>query len=163
MSPRQRRKQTFLASIMLGAFASRALIPPGFMPAGDRPLSLEICWEGFPAAMLAHGESAHPGSGDMGSMDMGSMSPAAMSAGAMATSHGERLHGAHVHHHPGSPAHSEHCIFGASCSAGPTPHLPPPSDVPPAQPVRSAAFASFAGAVRLVHLPQPRAPPDRLS
>jgi hypothetical protein len=28
------------ASIMLVAFASRALVPPGFMPASDRPFSI---------------------------------------------------------------------------------------------------------------------------
>ncbi len=124
-----------LASIMLVAFASRALVPLGFMPAGDQPFSIEICWEGFPAATLAHGEPPH--------------SMAAHS-------------GAH-HHHSGSPSHSEHCVFGTACSAGPISHLPLLSENSSAQPLRAVAFVSFAAAVHLVHLPQPRAPPGRLS
>ena len=48
-----------MASIMLVAFASRMLIPPGFMPASGRPFLIEICWEGLPAGMLALVEPAH--------------------------------------------------------------------------------------------------------
>jgi hypothetical protein len=114
-----------MASIMLVAFATRALIAPGFMPAGDRPFSLEICWEGFPAEMLAHG--------------------------------------APHHRHSGSPSHSEHCVFGTACSAGPIPHLLLPSDISAARQLLAVAFVSIAVAVRFVHLPQPRAPPGRLS
>ena len=115
---------------MLVAFAARALIPLGFMPASDRPFSIDICWEGFPAGMLAHGATHH--------------------------------------HHSGSPAspqnpHSEHCVFGTACGAGPIPHLPPPSDVPAAEPLRAVAFVSIAGAVHLVYLPPSRAPPRQLS
>ena len=138
MSLRKRSSRALLASIMLVPFALRALIPPGFMPASDRPFSIEICWEGFPANMLAQGE---PPSAD--SMGMDSMQ------------------GAH-HHHSGSPPHSEHCVFG-TCSAGPTPHLPLPSDTPPTRRLRATAVVSIAGAVRLVHLPQSRAPPGRPS
>jgi hypothetical protein len=123
-----------MASIMLVAFASRALIPPGFMPASDRWFSIEICWEGLPAEMLGMDSMpAHP------------------------------QQGVHLHHHSGSPSHSEHCVFGTACSGGPIPHLPLPSDISPTQQLRAVAFVSFAGAVRVVHLPQPRAPPGRLS
>ena len=139
MSLRKRRSRALLASIMLVPFALRALIPPGFMPASDRPFSIEICWEGFPANMLAHGEPPFADSMGMDSMQ-----------------------GAH-HHHSGSPPHSGHCVFGAACSAGPTPHLPLPSDIPPTRQACAAAVVSIAGAVRLVHLPQSRAPPGRLS
>ncbi len=125
LSPRKRRRLTLLASIMLVAFATRALIPAGFMPTSERPFSIEICWEGFPADMLTHGEPHH--------------------------------------HHSGSPSHSEHCVFGTACSAGPTPYLPLPSDSSSAKQLRAVAVVSIAGAVRLVHLPQPRAPPGRLS
>jgi len=119
----KRNRRTLMAGIMLVAFASRVLIPPGFMPASDRPFSFEICWEGLPADMLAHVE----------------------------------------HHHHGSPSQSEHCVFGTACGAGPIPYLPLPSDFSSAQQLRAVAFASIAVPVRVVHLPQSRAPPSRLS
>jgi hypothetical protein len=144
-----------MAGIMLVAFASRALIPPGFMPASGRPFSIEICWEGLTADMLAHVEHSHADSMGMESMGMGGM-PAEDS-----TSHHGPLQGAHPH--SGSPSQSEHCVFGTACSAGPVLHLPLPSDFSSAQQLRAVAFASIAVAVRVVHLPQPRAPPGRLS
>jgi hypothetical protein len=119
-----------LASIMLVAFALRALIPVGFMPSSERPFSLEICWEGLPAGAM-----------DMGSMDMGSMG----------------------HHHSGSSAHSEHCVFGTACGAGPLSHLPLLSDVSEARQLRAVELVSLASTVHLVHLPQARAPPTQLS
>jgi hypothetical protein len=119
LSPGKRNRRALIAGIMLVAFALRALIPAGFMPASGRPFSLEICWDGLPAGMLVHS----------------------------------------AHHHSGSPAHSDHCVFGTACSAGPTPHPPLPSDFLSAQQLRAVAFASIAAAVRVVHLPQSRAPP----
>jgi hypothetical protein len=50
-----------LAGLMLAAFAVRALIPQGFMPSHAAPLSLEICPDGLPAQLLAHGVHRHPG------------------------------------------------------------------------------------------------------
>lgn len=51
-----------IAGIMLLAFAARALVPAGFMPASDRAFSIEICPEGFPAQLLVHaGHHHHPG------------------------------------------------------------------------------------------------------
>ena len=41
-----------IAGVMLLAFALRALVPQGFMPASDRPFMVEICPEGFPAELL---------------------------------------------------------------------------------------------------------------
>jgi len=140
----QRNRRTLMASILLVAFASCALIPPGFMPAGGRPFSLEICREGLPAGLLAHLEPAHAG------MDM----PAESMAPHHDTPQGS-------HHHP--PSQSEHCVFGTACSAGPIPHLPLPSGFSSARQFGAIAFSSIAIAVRVVHLPQPRAPPVRLS
>jgi len=140
---------------MLVAFALRALIPPGFMPANARPFSLEICWEGLPAHMLGHGEPAQ--ADGMDSMGMGSMAmdePAEDS-----TSHRDPAQGARTHH----PAHGDHCVFGTACSAGPVSHFPLLSQISSAQQLRAVAFDSIEGAVRFVHLPQPRAPPGRLS
>jgi hypothetical protein len=37
---------------MLLAFALRALVPQGFMPSSDRPFTVQICPEGFPAQLL---------------------------------------------------------------------------------------------------------------
>ena len=59
------RTRRLLAALMLAAFAVRALIPPGFMPAHAAPLTLEICPDGFPAQLLghaahhSHGKHAH--------------------------------------------------------------------------------------------------------
>ncbi len=77
------------------------------------------------------------------------------------TSHDERRQGP-LHHH-GSPSESEHCVFGTACNAGPIPQLPLPRDFSSAATARAVAFASLAGTLYLVHLPQPRAPPGRLS
>ncbi|MGA2399179.1 MAG: hypothetical protein ABSG30_14090 [Steroidobacteraceae bacterium] len=143
-----------MASIMLAALASRVLIPPGFMPASDRPFWIEICWDGLPAGMLTQLGPAHADS--MG-MDMPADSMAAHPG--HSTSHGGPQQGPHHH---GSPSQSEHCVFGTACSAGPIPHLPLPSDFSSAQQLRAFAFASIAVAVRVVHLPQARAPPARL-
>lgn len=160
-----------MAGIMLVAFASRVLIPPGFMPASGWPFSLEICWEDLPADMLAHVEPAHADSMGMDSMDMESMPADSMAADSIhdsmhrdpvadSTSHRGPQQG--PHHHHGSPSQSEHCVFGTACSAGPIPHLPLAGDFSSAQQLRPGAFASIAVAVRGVHLPQPRAPPSRL-
>jgi hypothetical protein len=176
LSPSKRSRRTLIASIMLVAFALRALVPTGFMPASDRPFSIEICWEGFPAEMLAHGKPpTYADSVGMHSMGIDSMLADSVSAHSMpadsdsmhrepvgvATSHRGSLEGAH--RHSGSPSHSEHCLFGSACSAGPILHLLLPSDTSSAQQLRAVAFLSIADAVRLVHLPQPRAPPGRLS
>ncbi len=152
-------RRTLTAGILLVAFAVRALIPPGFMPATDRPFSIDICWEGLPAGLLAHREPSHADatgmdmdSMDMDSMDMGSMDMGPMGVGAMP-----------AHSHSRTSSHSEHCVFGTACSAGPVSHLPLLSGVSSARQLRAVAFESIALAIRLVHLPQPRAPPVRLS
>jgi len=151
--PRERSRRTLMASVMLVALALRALIPPGFMPASDRPFSIEICWDGFPANVLAPYEPAHADAMGMDSMPE--------HAGDVA-SHRGPLQAAH-HHHAGHPSHSEHCVFGSACGAGPIPDLPLLSEFSHAQTLLAVAFVSIAGAVRLVHLPQSRAPPGRLS
>ncbi len=162
-------RRTVIAGIMLVAFLSRGLIPPGFMPAGGRPLSLEICWEGLPAEMLAHNEPSRSEPMDMGmdsmsmdSMPADSMAPASShaSAGDASLSRNLPLHAGH--HSKGTPQ-GEHCVFGTACSAGPTPHLPLAGDFSSTITLRAAAFASMAVDVRVVHLPQSRAPPGRLS
>jgi len=144
MRPSTKASRKSVAGVMLTAFALRALVPPGFMPASDRPFSIEICWEGLPAAALPHDEPM-----DMGSMGMSTRDAAPADASA--------------HNHARHPSHTEHCVFGTACSAGPVPHLSLLSDISTSQPLRAPAFVSAVGSVRLVHLPQPRAPPGRLS
>jgi hypothetical protein len=147
-----------MAGIMLVAFASRALIAPGFMPASGRPFSIEICPEGLSAEVLARVEPSHS-MDHADSMAMESMGMDSMAAdGSM-----HREPAGSSHHHRGNPSQSEHCVFGTSCSAGPMSHLPLPSDFSSSREFRAATFASLAAAVRVVHLPQPRAPPSRLS
>jgi hypothetical protein len=152
-------RRTLTAGILLVAFAVRALIPPGFMPATDRPFSIEICWEGLPAGVLARGGPPHADSTGMDSTGMDSTGMDSMDMDSMPA---HPMQGAH-HHHSGSSSHSEHCVFGTACSAGPILHLPLPSELSSTRQPLAVAFVSIAGAVRLVHLPQPRAPPGRLS
>ena len=167
-------RRTLIAGLMLVAFLSRGLIPPGFMPASGQPLSLEICWEGLPAEMLAHGEPSRsePMDMDMGSMSMDSMPADAMPADSMAPASihgsagdhsGSRSFPLQAGHHSKRSPPGEHCVFGTACSAGPTPHLALAGDFSSAMTLHAAAFASMAVDVRVVYLPQSRAPPRRLS
>lgn len=57
------RTRTLIAAVMLAAFAVRALIPLGFMPVSASPLTLEICPDGLPAALLGHAGHHHHGNG----------------------------------------------------------------------------------------------------
>ena len=139
----KRSNRTLMTGVMLVVVALRMLIPPGFMPTSGRPFLLELCWEGLPAELLAHVGSPAADSMDMESMGM--------------DHEGTGTHGS------GSPSPSDHCVFGTACSAGPIPHLPLPSDLYVGQRLRAVAFSSIAAAVRLVHLPQARAPPSRLN
>jgi len=63
----RKRSRALAASLMLAAFAARALITPGFMPADGRALALEICPEGFPAQLLPHALHRHHHHGGRGS------------------------------------------------------------------------------------------------
>jgi hypothetical protein len=146
----RRNRRTLVVGILLAAFASFALIPPGFMPASGRPFSLEICPEGLPSGMLALLEPSEADSAGRGAMGMPEDSTAAHHGG---------LHGAHHH----TSSQSDHCVFGTACGAAPLPHHPPHGDFSAAPPLLAAALTPIGAAVRVVHLPQPRAPPARLS
>ena len=162
-------RRTLIAGLMLVAFLSRGLIPPGFMPASGRPLSLEICWEGLPAEMLAHREPtrSEPMDMDMGSMSMDSMPADSMEPASIPGSAGDisptRSLPLQAGHRSKRTPQGEHCVFGTACSAGPTPHLALAGDFSSAMTLHAAAFASMAVDVRVVYLPQSRAPPGRLS
>src|SRR5581483_8723289 len=63
-----RQQHRWLSSLLVLAFALRALIPAGFMPGGNGELSLQICPDGFPATHLAgsvdHAAHHHHGAPD---------------------------------------------------------------------------------------------------
>lgn len=120
-----------LIGALLPAFALRALIPAGYMPALGAPFAFELCPVGFPAQLL------HPG--------------------AIA----QHDHGARTHHgskHPVITADS--CPFGsASSGAGFAPDQPDMSSVFVAemQPATQRSRALMASEKFCVQ--QPRAPP----
>jgi hypothetical protein len=108
-----------ITALLLLAFAARALVPLGYMPSHERPFSLELCPEGFPAQLLAH--AGH-------------------------------------HHHPGSPAHNDHCVFGTACPPGPLSELRALSAFTPLEsPPRALRVAAIV--VRRVTPPHARGPP----
>jgi hypothetical protein len=49
------------ASFLLLAFVVRSLIPAGFMPAAERPFTLEICPDGMPAPVSLAYQAGMPG------------------------------------------------------------------------------------------------------
>jgi hypothetical protein len=119
-----------IAGILLVALVFRALVPAGFMPVPDHPLSLEICPEGFPPQLLHHG------------MD-----------------HGPGMHHSGAASHSHNSARSEHCVFAAVAGTGLATHahgvhapldrsLAPLFDIAP-----------FALRTQRFRIQQPRAPP----
>lgn len=119
---------------VLLAFVLRACIPVGFMPAADGSLSLMICPAGFPAALLPASSMPMPGGMPMPAQPL----------------HGHGL------------MDSGYCAFTTGFSSAPPPLLLAAlflllSSVT----VMAVAVLAPAG-IRLVHLPQPRAPPAPL-
>lgn len=157
IKPTSVRQRRWLASLLALTFALRALIPAGFMPAGDGSLTLRICPEGFVAALLINSgnHAAHDGHHHEATDH-----PATVDA--QAIGHGDA-------DSSGAPGHdhrswmSTHCPFGAVASA------PPPiqahalavlseTQVPLAHP--AALPVSFGLRHRIA---QPRAPPSHLA
>jgi hypothetical protein len=139
LSARARNRRTVLAGILAFAFASAALIPSGFMPAAGWPFALEICHEGLPAGLLT----------------------AAGQPLAHHHHHGGPEHESQ-HHHPGGSTAGEHCVFASLCGSGPTRDPALPNPIRSVQTRCAATFFARAVPARLIHRPQPRAPPDRL-
>jgi len=159
----RRGRRSVLASILLVAFAARAFIPAGFMPASHRPFSLDICGEDLPAGMLAQIDPLQSESTGMPAMDMSGMDMSGMDMASMQMQRMPAGSQRAVHHPQGSMGHREHCVFATVCGVGPVPHLPTASDFSSSAVFCAPACASIAVPVRVVHLPQPRAPPLRLS
>lgn len=117
---------------MLVALALRALIPIGFMPAGDGTLSLMICPGGFPPALLPQQRTMPDG------MGMPVPQP----------------------HHPGHGLMEDgSCVFTTGFAAAPPPLLAAAFVLRLAcRGVAITRMAAPAGS-RLVPIPQARAPP----
>jgi hypothetical protein len=136
----RRTTRARLVGALLLAFSLRALIPLGFMPAADGTLSLMICPAGLPAWLLHE-----PAMG-----------------GGMAMSGGRAM--PQQPQHPG-PRHGQglmdegYCGFTTGCSPAPPPLLLALlSLVLSCIAVTAVTLLAPAG-IRLVHLPQARAPP----
>jgi hypothetical protein len=69
------------------------------------------------------------------------------------------LSGGARHHHGGGPSHSDHCAFGSAGSGGPLPQLSTLAHSLIVRDMPAEDVLSVAAYVRLVHLPQARAPP----
>jgi hypothetical protein len=124
-----------LVFAILLAFALRAVIPLGFMPAEDGSLSLMICPAGFPAALLA-GKSMPMSDG----MPMPAHQQPGQGAGHGATDDG-------------------YCAFTTGFSSAPPPLLLAVLFLLLSCVAIVAVTVLAPAGIRLVHVPQARAPP----
>ena len=124
-------RQRLIAAILL-ALALRALIPIGFMPAGDGTLSLMICPGGFPSALLPQEKMMQDG--------MGMPVPPPQ--------------------HPGHGVmHEGYCVFTTGFAAAPPPLLVTAFVLLLACLGVVVSRVVAPAGIRLVHVPQARAPP----
>jgi len=149
-----RNTRQWLISALLLALVTRALIPAGFMPATDRPLSFQICPDGFPAQLLAGSQDPHAhhhhGVHGAGHPDTGAeQTPAAQSDEAANAGT----------HHQHSAAGNEHCVFAAAAAAGPFAFAPTfAADAAIALPIAAPSLPAHTESLRF-RIPQPRGPP----
>jgi hypothetical protein len=140
-----RNSRQWLISALLLALVTRALIPAGFMPATDRPLSFQICPEGFPAQLLASSQDPHAHHHH----GAGAEQPASAQSGAASAGT----------HHQHSAAGNEHCVFAAAAAAGPLAFAPTfAAEAAIALPLPATVLPSRTESLRF-RLPQPRGPP----
>ena len=134
-----RNSRQWLISALLLALVTRALIPAGFMPATDRPLSFQICPDGFPAQLLASSQDPHAHHHHLGA-GTGAEEPSST-------------------HHQHSAAGNEHCVFAAAAAAGPLAFAPTfAAEAAIALPLRATILPSRTESLRF-RVPQPRGPP----
>ena len=126
----------WLIGTLLVALLVRALIPAGFMPATDRPLSFQICPDGFPAALLSRAQDPH--------------------------AHHHPHHnggdeGGATHNH--GSANADHCVFAAAAGASAAAFTPTFSA--PAASLAAPQFFYVSPTVesRRFSIQQPRGPP----
>lgn len=138
--PRRATRARLMFAVLL-AFALRALIPLGFMPAADGSFSLMICPAGFPAALLRdRGTGMGPGMGQSMPMSDGMPMPAPQ--------------------HPGHGLMDDgYCAFTTGFSSAPPPLLLIALVLLLACVVVISVTVLAPAGVRLVRLPQARAPP----
>lgn len=129
---------------VLLAFALRALIPLGFMPAGDGSLSLMICPAGIAAGLLPGGNRGHGMDPRMGpDMDQGMGQPLPAQP-----------------QHPGHGLMDEgYCTFTTGFSSAPPPLLLAALLLLLSLVAVTTVTVLAPAGIRLVHLPQARAPP----
>lgn len=128
----RRRSRTRLLSALLLAFALRALIPIGFMPAADGTLSLMICPGGLPLALLPAKKTIQHG------MGMPTPQP----------------------HHPRHGVMEDgFCAFTTGFSSAPPPLLVAVLALLVASLGVVLTHVAVPAGIRLVHVPQARAPP----
>lgn len=144
LAVRGRATRARLVWAVLLAFALRAFIPVGFMPASDGSLSLMICPGGLPAELLqGHGM----GQGMRDSMGM------PMPGGV----------GVPAHQHPGHGLMDEgYCAFTTGFSSAPPPLLLAALVLLLSCVAVITVTVLAPAGIRLVHLPQARAPPASL-
>jgi hypothetical protein len=136
-----RNSRQWLISALLLALVTRALIPAGFMPATDRPLSFQVCPDGFPAQLLASSlQDPHAHHHHGAGQSAGAEEPAST-------------------HHQHSTAGNEHCVFAAAAVAGPLAFASTfAAEAAIALPLPAAVLPSRTESLRF-RIPQPRGPP----
>lgn len=122
-----------LVLLVLVALALRALIPVGFMPAADGTFSLMICPGGFPPALLPEQKTMRDG--------MGMPMPQPQ------------------HHHGHGVIDDGYCAFTTGFSSAPPPLLVAALGLLVACLGVVFTRVSAPAGIRLVHIPQARAPP----
>lgn len=127
----RRTTRARLVCAVLLALALRALIPVGFMPAGDGTLSLMICPGGFPPTLLPAQKMMQD--------DMGMPMP---------------------QHHDGHGVMDDgYCVFTTGFSSAPPPPLVAALVLLIACLAVALTRVATPAGIRLVHVPQARAPP----
>ena len=136
-----------LVFVVLLAFVLRAVIPVGFMPAADGSLSLVICPGGLPAGLLP-GRSTRRGTDP--SMGNGTAHTMSMFGSVQTPAHQHRGHGS---------MDAGYCAFTTGFSSAPPPPLLAALLLPLAYVALIAVSVPAPAGIRLVHVPQARAPP----
>jgi hypothetical protein len=145
------RRHHWLATLAVLAFALRALVPTGFMPGGTGALTLQICPDGFPQALLSDSATHSAHAAHHHHHDGGGTTPDQPAPEQSA---------------PDQPAHdhqswsTHHCVFSAVATAPPlTPSLVVAAVAESAAP-RAHLHAAPAPFDIRFRIAQPRGPPS---
>lgn len=155
MRPSRALRARLVFAVLL-AFALRAAIPVGFMPAADGSLSLVICPGGLPAGLLpdrgmGQGMGQGVGQGMPHGIGNGAAHSMSLFGGMQTPAHQHRGHGS---------MDTGYCAFTTGFSSAPPPPLLAALLLLLLACVALLAVSVPAPAgIRLVHVPQARAPP----